>query len=72
VNPAAHLGYWKIRGSYGSSGDCEDAKGAMLKLAADNPAKMPDDFSDLSPEVMSEVTESLICISTDDPRLKGK
>jgi len=44
----------------------------MLKLAADNPAKMPDDFSDLSPEVMSEVTESLICIATDDPRLKGK
>jgi hypothetical protein len=69
VNHAAHLGYWKIRGSYESSADCDDAKGAMLMLAADNPAKMPEDFSDLSPEVMGEVTGSLVCVAADDPRL---
>jgi hypothetical protein len=71
VNPAAGLGYWKIRGSYESSSDCDDAKGAILMLAADNPAKMPEDFSDLSPAVMSEVTGSLLCVSTGDPRLNS-
>ena len=71
MNYAAHLGYWKIRGSYKSTDDCEDAKGAMLTLLAENPAKMPDDFADLSPAVRSEVIESLVCIATDDPRLKG-
>src|ERR1700728_2500132 len=70
VNPAANLRYWKIRGSYESSSDCDDAKGAMPMLAADDPAKMPVDFRDVAPAVMSEVTGSLVCIDADDPRLK--
>jgi hypothetical protein len=69
VNHTAHLRYWKIRGSYESFGECEGAKGAMLKSAAENPAKMPEDFIDISPTVLGEVTESLVCIASDDPRL---
>jgi hypothetical protein len=69
VNHSAHLRYWRIRGSYTSSGDCDDAKGAMLMLASGNPAKLPEDYSDLSADVMSEVTESMVCVAADDPRL---
>jgi hypothetical protein len=69
VNHDAQLRYWKIRGSYESSDDCDDAKGAMLMLAAGDPAKMPGNFADLSPEVLSEVTGSLVCVAADSPRL---
>jgi len=71
VNHAAHLSYWKIRGSYESLGDCDHARGAMLIFTAANPPTLPEVFIDLSPSVMSEVTKSLVCISSDDPRLKG-
>jgi hypothetical protein len=70
VNHVAHLKYWKVRGSYESAGDCDDAKGAMVMAAEANPAKMPESFIDLSPTVVVEVTDSLICVPSDDPRLK--
>ena len=69
VNPTASLSYWKVRGSYESAADCENAKGATITLAADNPTKIPADFKDLEPDVMSEVTERSVCVAADDPRL---
>ena len=72
VNPTASMGYWKIRGTYQSLFDCEDAKRAMLTLAEGDPANMPDAFADLSPLIMRAVTQSSVCISSDDPRLIGK
>ena len=72
VNPVAHFKYWKIRGSYESSDDCEDAKRAMPMLVSENPEKMPKGFDDLSPAAVPEVIKSLVCIPADDPRLKPK
>jgi hypothetical protein len=41
----------------------------MLMLASGNPPKLPEGYSDLSADVMSEVTESMVCVAADDPRL---
>jgi hypothetical protein len=69
VNHVAHLKYWKVRGTYPSAIACGEARGAMAMSVGANPEKLPDEFIDLSPEVMSEVTESLICVSSDDADL---
>jgi hypothetical protein len=70
VNPAAKLRYWKVRGNYPSIGDCDAAGRAILKLANANSDHLPDDLIDLSPYALRELTQSLLCISSDDPRLK--
>jgi len=69
VNHIAHLRYWKIRGTYPSRSDCEDARHAALELAKANPANMPDTYVDLSPSLLSEVANSEVCVSGDDSRL---
>jgi hypothetical protein len=69
VNHAAQLRYWKIRGTYPSHSDCEDAIRAALELAKAKPANMPETYVDLSPSLLTEVANSLVCVSDDDSRL---
>lgn len=69
VNPAAHLKYWRIRGSYASLSACDDAGRALLKIAKANPDNMPESVADLSSDVMGQVMQNMVCISSDDPRL---
>jgi hypothetical protein len=71
VNPAAHLKYWKITGTYTSLTACDVAGRALLKSARDNSASIPDDLVDLSPFELNEALQNLQCISNDDPRLSG-
>ena len=67
ANTRARLKYWKVRGAYASLSDCDVAGRALIAL---DPAHLPDDFVDLPPAVISEVTKNLFCIADDDPRLK--
>jgi hypothetical protein len=60
VNHAAQLRYWKIRGTYPSHSDCEDARRAALELAKANLANMPETYVDLSPSLLTEVANSLV------------
>jgi hypothetical protein len=70
LNPAAHLRYWKIRGTYPSLSDCDDAGRAMLGAATGNSANLSDDILDLSPSEMRELIKDLVCVSSDDPGLE--
>jgi hypothetical protein len=69
VNPAAHLNYWKVRGSYASLADCDAAGRALFASIQANPENPPDGLWDLDSSVMSEVAKDLVCVSSDDPRL---
>jgi len=41
-----------------------------LGLANVNSENLPEDLIDLSPSALRELTQSLLCICSDDPRLK--
>ena len=66
INPAAHLKYWKIRRSYASLADCDSAGRAIIKLAKENPDRMPEPFDDVD----LGLATNMICVSSDDPRLQ--
>jgi len=42
----------------------------MLGAAPANSTNLPDDIFDLSPSEMRELIKDLVCISSDDPRVK--
>jgi hypothetical protein len=66
INPAAHLKYWKIRGSYASLADCDFAGRAVIKIAKDNPDNMPEGWEGVD----LGLAQNMLCVSDDDPRLK--
>jgi hypothetical protein len=75
VDSAASLANWSVEQSFDSAGACERTRDYALKQAMAREAKVPVGSSSkgwIQTETGALQTENAVCISTDDPRLKGK
>jgi hypothetical protein len=78
VYSQAPIGRWQIRGTFGSTIDCEKAKGKSQKKwrddeerNAETAARMDANLNDLAIGTF-EAARLMKCVSTDDPRPQGK